>query len=129
MFYNDTFMSPKKAKNKEESPVKYDNGKPRMDLVRPEFTLGLGEALGYGANKYNEEIGQTPNYLKGKGFHYSKIIGSLERHIAEWKMGINIDKESGLHHLQLAAANLMFLYTYEKNKKGIDDRQILFKKD
>lgn len=45
--------------------------------------------------------------------------------IAEWKMGINIDEESGLHHLQLAAANLMFLYTYEKNKKGIDDREIL----
>ena len=103
-------------------PLKYDAGKPRLDLIRPEFTLALGEALGYGANKYNEKVGDTPNYLKGGGFNYSKIIGSLERHIQYWKMGENIDEESKLHHLSLAAANLMFLLTYELKSKGIDDR-------
>lgn len=108
--------------SKKEVPLKFDQGKPRMDLIRPEFTLGLGEALAYGANKYKEEIGKTPNYLKGEGLNYSNIIGSLERHIAQWKMGVDIDEESGLHHLQLAAANLMFLYTYEKSDKGVDDR-------
>lgn len=103
-------------------PVKFDQGKPRMDLIRPEFTLALGEALAYGAEKYNEEIGSTPNYLRGNGFNYSKIIGSLERHIAHWKMGIDIDDESGLHHLALAAANLQFLLTYELTESGVDDR-------
>lgn len=111
-----------------QTPQKFDSGKPRMDLIRPEFTLGLGEALAYGADKYSEKVGEMPNYLKGDGFNYSKIIGSLERHIADWKMGNNIDEESNIHHLALAAANLMFLFTYEKSDKGIDDRVVL-KKD
>lgn len=104
------------------TPVKFDQSKPRMDLIRPEFTLALGEALAYGAEKYSEKIGELPNYLKGDGFNYSKIIGSLERHIAQWKMGIDIDDESNLHHLQLAAANIHFLLTYELTDKGVDDR-------
>lgn len=105
------------------APVKFDQGKPRMDLIRPEFTMALGQALAYGANKYSEEIGTTPNYLRGDGFNYSKIIGSLERHIAEWKMGNDYDVgESDLHHLALATANLMFLLTYELTDKGVDDR-------
>lgn len=108
--------------SKEQYPLKFDSGKPRLDLVRPEFTMGLGEALAYGANKYAEEVGQLPNYLKGEGLHYSKIIGSLERHINYWKMGVDIDEESGLHHLKLAAANLMFLLTYEECDMGKDDR-------
>jgi|11BtaG_2_1085332.scaffolds.fasta_scaffold00997_8 hypothetical protein len=104
------------------APVKFDQGKPRMDLIRPEFTLAIGEALAYGAEKYSEKQGEMPNYLKGNGFNYSKIVGSLERHLAQWKMGVDIDDESGLHHLQLAAANLHFLLTYELTDKGIDDR-------
>jgi hypothetical protein len=113
---------------KKIKPQKFDTGKPRMDLIRPEFTLGLGEALAYGADKYSEKRGETPNYLLGDGFNYSKIIGSLERHIAAWKMGENVDPESQLHHLKLASANLMFLLTYEESDKGIDDRVVL-KKD
>ena len=113
----------------EESPVKHDNNKPRLDLIRPEFTLALGEVLAYGADKYNEPVGETPNYLKGDGFNYSRILGSLERHIAEFKMGVNIDPESSKHHLAHAAANVMFLLTYELSDKGIDDRTLLKKKD
>jgi hypothetical protein len=106
-------------------PIKFDGGKPRMDLVRPEFTLALGEALAYGANKYNEQEGTVPNYLRGSGFNYSRIIGSLERHIAQWKMGQDVDEESGLSHLAMAAANLMFLHTYSLTEKGVDDRVVL----
>lgn len=111
-----------KHKKEVSSPVKFDTHKPRMDLVRPEFTLALGQALGYGAGKYSEEIGTIPNYLKGDGFNYSRIIGSLERHIAQWKMGEDFDEESNLSHLAHAAVNLMFLYTYSLSKVGIDDR-------
>lgn len=108
-----------------EEPKKYDNGKPRMDLIRPEFSLALGECLGYGANKYDEPRGDTPNYLKGDGFNYSTIIASLERHIAAFKMGQDLDEESGLNHLAHAAVNLMFLHTYSLCEKGIDDRVVI----
>lgn len=108
-----------------DEPKKYDSDKPRMDLIRPEFSLALGDVLGYGTSKYEEVRGDTPNYLKGGGFQYSKILASLERHIAAFKMGINIDEESSRHHLAHAAANIMFLLTYELTEKGIDDRVVL----
>lgn len=103
-------------------PLKYDSGKSRTDLIRPEFILALGEALAYGANKYDEKRNEIPNYLKGDGFEFSKIYASAQRHLNQWYSGEDIDEESGLNHLQLAATNLMFLFTYVKNKKGIDDR-------
>lgn len=112
-----------------DKPIKYDQGKPRIDLIRPEVLLGLGEALSYGASKYNEERGDTPNYLKSEGFHYSKIYASLQRHLLEWYSGTNIDKESGIHHLKLAMANIHFLLTYELNNVGIDDRCALIKEE
>lgn len=101
---------------------KLDKGKPRVDLIRPEFLLSLGEALSYGFNKYNETVGDTPNYLKDEGFHYSRLIGALERHLYKFKMGIDIDDESGLEHIIQVAVNAMMLHSYRVSKKGIDDR-------
>lgn len=108
-------------------PKKLDQNKPMMSLIRPEFSRALAEALTYGFTKYNEQRGDIQNYLKGEGFHYSRIYDSLQRHLTAWYSGENIDPESGLHHLALASANLMFLHTYEISEKGIDDRIILNK--
>ena len=108
-----------------EEPKKYNAGKPRTDLISGEFTLALGEALGYGADKYGEVKGELPNYLKGDGHYYSNLIGSLERHLANFKAGVNIDEESGLEHIILVAVNAMFLYNYRVSDKGVDDRVVL----
>lgn len=110
-------------------PLKYNSGKPIMSLVRPEFTLALADCLTYGAEKYNEERGDTPNYLKSEGFNYSTIYDSLQRHLSSFWSGEDIDPESQKNHLILAAANLMFLYTYSISKeKGKDDRIVINKK-
>ena len=103
-------------------PKKYNDNKPMMSLIRPEFQLALAECLTYGYTKYEEQRGDIQNYLKGDGFHYSTIIDSLERHLNAFKSGVSIDEESGLEHLVLATANLMFLHTYEQCERGIDDR-------
>lgn len=115
----------KPLKNSSGKPQKLDDGKPRMDLIRPEFLIELGIALEYGQNKYNEQIGEVPNYLKGKGFHYTRLIGSTLRHFTKWCSGTRIDEESGINHLILAAVNIMFLFTYDTSDKGIDDRTFL----
>ena len=110
---------------KKIEPKKYNVGKPMMSLVRPEFIKGTAEGLTYGYTKYDEKRGEIQNYLKGDGFHYSTIYDSLQRHLNAWQSGENIDEESGLHHLKLASANLMFLLTYELTGNGIDDRIVL----
>ncbi len=113
--------------NKEEVPKKYDENKPMMHLVRPEFVKGLAEVLTQGHHKYSEERGEIPNYLRGGGFHYSKVYDSLQRHLNTWFSGDSIDEESGKNHLLHAAANIMFLYKYEISNKGVDDRYVLDK--
>ena len=125
-YESDIELAPYEESNKE--PKKYDTNKPMMSLIRPEFQLELAKALTYGFDKYDEKIGDTPNYLKGEGFHYSKIINSLERHLNAFKRGVKIDDESGIEHLVLAAVNIMFLHTYENSDKGIDDRELLNEK-
>lgn len=116
---------PKKQTVSQGTAKKYNEGKPRLDLIRPEFSMALGDVLGYGAEKYGEKKGEIPNYLRGEGLNYSDLIGSLERHIAEFKMGVKQDHESGRHPLVHAAANVMFLLTYELTNSGKDDRIIL----
>ena len=106
------------------APKKYNDNKPIMSLIRPEFQLALAEALTYGASKYEEKRGDVPNYLKGNGFNYSTIYDSLQRHLLAWQSGNSLDEESGLNHLIHAASNIMFLYAYETTNKGVDDRVV-----
>lgn len=112
-----------------EVPKKFNSGKPRTDLISGEFILGLGQALQYGAEKYGEDKSDVPNYLKGEGHLYSDLIGSLERHAAYFKSGVNIDEESSIEHILLVAVNAMFLYNYRISGSGIDNRVILKKND
>ena len=109
-----------------EKPLKYNDGKPMMGLIRPEFLEELGKVLTHGFTKYGEEKGEIQNYLKGEGFFYSDIYDSLQRHLNAFWRGEAMD-ESGAHHLACAAANIMFLYTYEISEKGKDNRTILDK--
>lgn len=121
-------LVPSKPIQDEDVPKKYDENKPMMHLVRPEFILGMAEALSYGAIKYQEEKGSIPNYMKGDGFNYSKIYDSLQRHLMAFQSGQSYDVgESEKHHLLLAACNIMFLYMYEISNKGKDDRFVIEK--
>lgn len=94
-----------------------DEGKLRMDLIPPEVLEALAGVLTYGCNKYEERNWEG-------GIKYSKIYGSLLRHMMEWWKGIDIDPESSLPHLHHAICNLAFLITYDARKmEGLDDRQ------
>ena len=106
-------------------PKKYNDNKPMMSLIRPEFQLALAEALTYGYVKYDEKRGKIQNYLKSDGFYYSTIYDSLQRHLNAFWGGENNDPESGLSHLALADSNLMFIHTYIIGGKVKDDRVII----
>lgn len=83
--------------------VKLDKGKVRLDLILPNFIIGIGDVLTFGANKYEENSWQNiPNAT-------NRYYAALLRHILAWRKGEKLDKESGLAHIKHAAANLMFL--------------------
>ena len=98
---------------------KFDGGKNRLDLIDPEFIVGTGLALTYGVGKYEEYSWQR---VEGGTNRY---YGAFMRHIIAWRGGESHDEESGLHHLQLAAANLMFVSWFDRKGGEIYDKEKL----
>lgn len=85
---------------------KHDEGKPAMELLVPEFLLGLGEVMEYGKHKYGRE-----NWKQG--LDKDRIYGALQRHANQYHTGEKIDPDSKLPHILLIGANVMMLFWYE----------------
>ena len=94
----------------------FDEGKLRVDLIPPEALEALAEVLSYGSKKYGDKNWE-------KGIHYTRLYGSILRHLISWAKGEDIDDESKLPHIYHAFCDIMFLVTYTKrNMKEYDDR-------
>lgn len=91
--------------------------KPPMELVPQALTRGAARVLGYGAVKY------APNNWR-RGMRWGEVFGALQRHLTAWNEGENLDPESGLSHLDHAAACLGFLMHMESHEAyaKMDDR-------
>lgn len=97
------------------SGARYNAGKPDYSLL-PLCTLDDEiRAWEYGAKKYARNNWQ-------KGMNWSIPFACLMRHMAAWQAGEDIDIESGLPHLALAACNLRMLTLYSKTFPEGDDR-------
>ena len=94
---------------------RYNEGKPRMSLIDAEAQLELARVLTAGAAKYSQD-----NWRKGMS--WMSVCDSLERHVAEWKKGVDHDDESRLHHMAHVMCNAMFLIWYAKHRVEHDDR-------
>jgi hypothetical protein len=89
--------------------VKNDDGKNRLDLIRPWTLLRVGEVLTYGAKKYG--VDNWLHVTDGQARFYAAAL----RHLLAWKGGEKLDKDSGLSHLAHAITNIMFLLEKEAN--------------
>ncbi len=88
---------------------KYDGGKPRLELIDPDFILGVGKVLTFGAEKYDDD-----NWKKATPADRKRSAGSLLRHTMAYQKGEMIDPESGLEHLYHMATNIMFMSWYDR---------------
>ena len=87
--------------------IKYDNDKPRLDLIPPEAIIGLGEVMTYGANKYSP--------VGWKDVEIERYEAALLRHLMAWKQGEKLDPETGLKHLKHVLANAAIMVALEKD--------------
>jgi hypothetical protein len=87
--------------------LRYDDGKLRFDLVPPYAQEQYVRVLTYGANKYKPRNWE-------RGMAWSKVMGSLKRHIHAIEMGELVDPETGLSHAAHGMCNLAFLTEYIK---------------
>lgn len=94
--------------------LRFDAGKNRLDLIPIEWIWGLGWVLTKGAEKYAERNWE-------KGMKWGKCIGCALRHTLKFMAGERYDKETGCHHLFMAAWNLLALASYDLRKLGEND--------
>jgi hypothetical protein len=93
---------------------KFDGGKVRTDLLPIPALMEVAEVFTFGAEKYADR-----NYL---GLEYSRLVGSLLRHVFAWAQGEDDDPETGKSHLAHAGCNVLMLREMQQLGTGTDDR-------
>lgn len=99
----------------EPTGLKYDQDKPRTDLLDPLALEGLAKVMGFGAKKY------AAHNWRG-GIAVSRLIGSVLRHTFAILRGEDNDPESGYPHVDHLGASWMMLSNMMKTRPDLDDR-------
>ncbi len=94
---------------------KYDSGKPPLGYVPKELIESAARGLDYGSKKYKKHDFKL-------GIEHSRLIDALLRHVYAYAAGEDNDPESGLSHLDHAAATLGMLQWMRANRPELDDR-------
>lgn len=95
--------------------VKFDQDKPRTDLLPVLALEEVTRVFTYGAKKYSDRNWE-------KGFIWSRPYGATLRHLFAFWRGESIDPESGISHLAHCCCNVLFLLEFSIRKTGTDDR-------
>lgn len=94
--------------------LRYNAGKVQLELIPMAWTWALGQVLTRGAAKYAER-----NWERGMKWGYP--IGCAMRHMIKFAVGEKYDRETGCHHLAMAAWNMLALMTYDLRGIGTND--------
>lgn len=96
---------------KEILGMKFDDDKPRWELLPYEEMEDIVKVLTFGAKKYDDD-----NWQRVEPFN-KRYFGAFMRHLIAWWTGKKKDPQSGMSHLAHAACNLLFLMWGEKHGK------------
>ncbi|WP_417315668.1 dATP/dGTP diphosphohydrolase domain-containing protein [Cycloclasticus pugetii] len=86
-----------------EAGVKYDTGKPAMNLIPPNIELEVARVLTFGAEKYGPENWRLVQDAR------NRYMAAAMRHISAMRRGYVLDDESGISHAAHAICCLMFM--------------------
>jgi hypothetical protein len=94
---------------------RFNEGKAPLDQIPYEAEEAIAKVLLYGQTKYGKNNWRD-------GLPYSQLIGCAKRHIGKFNKGLDLDDESNLNHVYLAATNLVMLIWMIENRADLDDR-------
>jgi len=83
-----------------ERSLRYNTGKPDYSLIPMASLAEAAKVLEYGATKYARDNWRKPT-------HWSVSFACLQRHLAAWQSGEDLDPESGRNHLGHALCNIL----------------------
>jgi len=95
--------------------VKYDEGKPRYDLLPPYALSQLVAVYTFGAKKYDDDNWRL-------GMKWRRVFGAILRHLWAFWGGEETDPESNVPHLAHAAWGCFTLLDYMRYRREFDDR-------
>lgn len=93
---------------------RHNAGKLRIDLLPVEWTWALADVMTRGSLKY-----EVRNWERGMA--WSVMVGCTFRHLFKFLCGEQYDKETGCHHLGMAAWNVLALMSYDLRGIGTND--------
>ena len=102
-----------------EAAMRFDGDKVRWDLLPFDALEQVAMVSTYGAKKY------APKNWE-RGMSWSRMFGSMMRHLTARMRGERLDPESGLPHLAHVAWNAIALCTYDLRSVGKDDLGEIF---
>lgn len=97
--------------------TKHDGGK-RRNLFPVRALNATNDVFTYGANKYS-----AGNWHQGAGFDWDRLDDAFERHMQAWRLGEDVDPESGHPHLAHAMCCLAMLLEHTLTGHGNDTRK------
>ncbi len=100
---------------KKSAGLKFDTGKPPLELLSRQWLEGTANVLEYGKHKY-----AAHNWRKG--IQFSRLLGAAMRHILAFQDGEDLDPETGLSHVHHASCCLMFISEIQDRLPQMDDR-------
>ena len=83
--------------------IKFDGGKPALDLIDPHFIEDVGAVMTFGARKYERD-----NWKRGMAI--GKAMGAVLRHCFAIMRGEYLDPETKIAHAAHATCGLMFIH-------------------
>lgn len=89
-----------------DTAVKFDQNKPRTDLIPPEAILGLADLYAMGARKYADRNWE-------KGMSYTRLLGALVRHAMAYLSGENYATDDKQHHMLSVAWCALAIFTFD----------------
>ena len=102
------YMKPK------DRSLRYNSGKPDYSLIPIAAMQEAAKVLEYGASKYERDNWKRPT-------HWSVSFACLQRHLAAWQSGEDLDPESGRNHLGHAMCNILqMLHMLENHPEELE---------
>lgn len=95
--------------------VKFDDGKPRFDLIPARPLIELADLYRIGAAKYADRNWEN-------GIAFSRLFAALQRHAWAWWDGQEHDPVDGQHHLTSVAWCAFAIMELRTTKPQFDDR-------
>lgn len=89
----------------------------RFDLLPWDALWAVARIFGLGANKYDERNWES-------GLKWGSSHSALNRHLALWWAGEEIDSESGMPHIAHVAWHSLVLLAHSLRGIGTDDRPV-----